>query len=97
MIDVWHKATIVDISAGGLRFLSPEPVEVGTRIEFQVLLPVRKDPYAFAGQALWEREAGGAGFEYGVSFAGLSMDQQSDLDKLVRFLGHAPPSGSRQD
>ena len=86
---VWRPAKLIDIGAGGVRFVTPEFCQTGTDLEFEVLLPIRREPYVLAGVVLWERVVDG-GAEYGVAFAKVTVDQQAEIEQLVVFLNEKP-------
>jgi hypothetical protein len=86
----WRPATLIDIGAGGLRFISPEFCESGAELEFEVVLPLRREAYLLMGAVLWERVITGGG-EYGVAFAKMTVDQQAEIAQLVVFLNEKPP------
>ena len=85
LMELWQSGTLLDLSAGGFRFSTDQPIEVGTELDFQVHLPIRKDPHVFIGLVRWEKPSGGI-WEYGVTFGNVTMDQQVDIDRLVAFL-----------
>jgi len=86
LMEMWSVGTLLDLSAGGLRFTSLKPIDQGTRLEFQIILPTRKEPYVLSGDILWEKKSEGGLLEYGVSFPDVNPDQQAELDELVQFL-----------
>ncbi len=92
--EIWHLGTILDLSAGGLRFDTEELLEDETQLEFQVYLPVRKNPYQFAGKLLWAKPGQSGHTEYGVEFVRVSDRQRIDMDQLVEFLNRPGPSKS---
>ena len=83
----WLPGTLTDLSAGGLRFVSPAPLEDGSRVEFRITLPVRAAPYECAGVVLWEHVLGPRNVECGAAFVGVSAAKQAQLDQLVVFVG----------
>lgn len=47
-----RKASMKDLGAGGVRFLTKEPLEVGLQLQIRVGLPHRQ-PVAFSGEVVW--------------------------------------------
>ncbi len=47
-----RKASMKDVGAGGVRFLTNEPLEVGLQLQIHVGLPHRQ-PVAFSGEVVW--------------------------------------------
>ena len=81
LMDLWHRAALTDISAGGLRFATDELMDEGSKLEFEVILPIRKDPYLLIGRVVSEQEG-----EYGVVLLDVPPDKQVEVDELVEFL-----------
>lgn len=55
-----------NLSAGGLCFITDQPVKVGTLVEFEI--PVTKPDYHGIGVIVWRREYSARKFEVGVRF-----------------------------
>lgn len=60
------RVCVRNLSAGGLCFLTDQPVDVGTVIDFDI--PVTKPDYHGRGIVVWRRERGPRQFEVGVRF-----------------------------
>ena len=86
LMEMWSVGTLLDLSAGGLRFTSLKPIESGSRLEFQIVLPMRKEPYVLSAEILWEKGSPAGLLEYGGSFLDVNPGQQAELDDLVEFL-----------
>lgn len=86
LMSLWRTGDIVNLSAGGLRFTSTQLLESGTRLEFQIHLPVRQESYVVIGELVWVHESIRGTPEYGVAFIDVSPDKQTEIDELVRFL-----------
>jgi c-di-GMP-binding flagellar brake protein YcgR len=82
----WHHMTVVNISAGGVRFRSDEPVEPGSPLELHVQLPGLREPLALKGAAVWSTLQASGVSETGVEFQDVSPEQQLQIDDVVRFL-----------
>ncbi len=55
-----------NLSAGGLCFLTDQPIPVGAVVEFRI--PVTKPDYQGEGVVVWRRDHGSKRFEIGVRF-----------------------------
>jgi PilZ domain len=61
----------VDISRGGLRFLSNFPLKIAARVTLKVMIPGREDPLLLKGRVRWTSTNPGKSYKYqtGVQFA----------------------------
>ncbi len=55
-----------NLSAGGLCFVTSEPVKVGTKVDFWI--PMVQPEYQGTGVIVWRRERAPKGYEVGVRF-----------------------------
>jgi hypothetical protein len=94
LTEMWSVGTLLDLSAGGLRFTSLKPIEAGSRLEFQIVLSSRKEPYVLRAEILWEKQSPAGLLEYGGSFSDVTADQQAELDELIEFLTKSPEKPS---
>ncbi|HTF96361.1 MAG TPA: PilZ domain-containing protein [Cellvibrio sp.] len=60
------SVNICNLSAGGLCFVTDQPVKVGAVVDFEI--PVTKPDYHGRGVIVWRREQGEKQFEVGVRF-----------------------------
>lgn len=60
------QAKVRNLSAGGLSFVTDQPVKIGTIIEFEI--PVTKPDYHGRGVIVWRREESPEHYEVGVRF-----------------------------
>lgn len=93
--ETWREISTVNISAGGMRLRSEEPLEVGTQLEIQITLSSAAIPLAVQGSVAWSRSMGAGANEIGVQFTDLTPQQQEQVDSLVQFLrksGPTPPA-----
>lgn len=90
LTEMWSVGTLMDLSAGGLRFSSLKALQEGMRLEFQLVLSARREPYVLLGSVVWEKQSPGGMLEYGVVFADTSPERQAELDELVEFLTKGP-------
>ena len=93
--ETWREVATMNISAGGMRLRSEEPIEVGAQLEIQITLSSAATPLAVQGSVAWSRSMGAGANESGVQFTGLTPQQQEQMDSLVQFLrksGPTPPA-----
>ena len=60
------QVRVLDLSAGGLCFITDKPVKVGTMVEFDI--PITKPDYHGRGVIVWRREESSNTYEVGVRF-----------------------------
>jgi len=88
-----RKASMKNLGAGGVSFLTSEPLEVGLRLRVQVGLPHRK-PVVFSGEVVWsdlyERTIAGSPVKdrYRTSLRILSIDA-GDREAIRQFVSSA--------
>lgn len=75
-----------DVSAGGMRLLTEEKLETGSRLEFKIFIPEALNPVHLNGVVLWSRErtsgntpSYGAGIEFG-------QVEEDNKNTFLRFL-----------
>lgn len=88
--EAWLDGVMTDLSAGGLRLTGTYPFETGDRVEVELLLPIRPDPFLFVGEVRWHKPVAADLSEYGMVFVEVSPEQQFELDGLVQFLRQRP-------
>lgn len=77
----YAEATSSDISAGGLRLMTPGPLATGSRLDLEIFLgdnPAEK--IAAKGEVVWQNKISPTSFETGV------LVQQMDNDAKKRFM-----------
>lgn len=75
-----------DVSAGGLRLLTEEKIEVGNRVELKIFIPEALNPVHLNGTVLWSREeTSGKDLRHcaGIEFGKIEEDNKSTF---LRFL-----------
>ena len=82
----WAEASTINISAGGIRFRSPELLERGTALELEITIPSMREALVIRGQVAWSQLQASGVIENGVQFTEVSSEQQLRIDELVRFL-----------
>jgi hypothetical protein len=84
----------LEIGGGGLRFASDRPLEVGRRVEFEISLHNRAEPYRFTGGLVWARQSKAGICEYGIEFVQVTSTQQFAVEELVQFLAQGRGLGA---
>lgn len=82
----WNTVMTVNLSAGGVRFRSPETLEPGNALELKVQLAGFNQMLTLRGSVIWGRLQSPGVMEYGVQFVDVAMPQQIQIDRLVHFL-----------
>ncbi len=78
-----------NISEGGLFIKTEKPLEVGTEITIEFLLPLLEEPIRVRGRVEWHTNMAGvkkAVSGMGVSFQGLSKEDKEKINRIVRAL-----------
>ena len=88
---LWQHGTLVNISAAGLRLATREPLEFETKVECEIVLPIRNNPYMLIGVIASEHERLGQ-YEYGVAFVDVAPGKGAEIDEMVRFLNQTNES-----
>ena len=82
----WHTMTLVNLSAGGIRFRSSELLDQGVLVEVQVQLPGLREPLLAAGRVAWSSMRASGVAEIGVELLNASEELRMQIDSVVRFL-----------
>ena len=85
IVAAWVGSTTINISAGGMRIRSPEGMEPGASLELRMKLPGMPE-LEIHGRVIWRSLQASGVMEYGVEFAGVTLPQQAQIDRLVAFL-----------
>ena len=93
LMELWHQGILTDLSAGGLRLVTQELLDLETRLEFQLLLPTQGASYVLLGTVVSEKQTNTGDSEYGVAFDDVTPDKQVIIDQLVEFLMKPPGIG----
>ena len=89
----WHAITLINLSAGGVRFRTHEPAEKGALVEVQVHLPGMREPMVLNGRVVWSSMQASGVAESGVELLDATPELQMQIDSIVRFLrGTTPPT-----
>ena len=84
-LEMWNDGLMTDLSAGGVRCVSAQPLDRGDQVELQITLPNWREPFLCSGRIVWQKDSP-AGPEHGVSFMDVTPDKQIKIDELVQFL-----------
>ncbi|MBI4342517.1 MAG: PilZ domain-containing protein [Candidatus Omnitrophica bacterium] len=82
----WTTATILNLSAGGVRFRAAQPLNAGALLQMKLRLPGMPQLLELRGAVVWSQLQAATVMEYGVEFRGLTLRQQAQIDQLVSFL-----------
>ena len=82
----WRGMSVLNISAGGIRFRTTEPITQGALLQFKIKLPGVPQPLELRGAAVWSAMQAPDVTETGVEFLDLTMKQQAQIDQMVSFL-----------
>lgn len=86
----WSRVTVINLSAGGLRFrCADEPLEPGAPLQIQVALPGFREPMTLKALVVWNQLHASGVTEVGAEFQDLDVKQQLTIDRLVSFLKRA--------
>lgn len=90
----WREARVVDISQGGVAFISEDSIPVGQKIELQIRFPQATKTFLIQGVIVWAKRGNdqrrtviehGLGFDrYGVSFS--NLHEINGKEKIIHFL-----------
>jgi len=84
-----NSCMVVDLSRGGIRFLTRESPSLGTKLFLELALPGNNDPVPFTGTVRWMSEYPGEKFHYsvGVQFRpygdGKKFNPTENLDRII--------------
>ena len=84
--DLWRTATVGNLSAGGARLRTAQALKPGTRVELEITLPDREEPYHLTGDIAWAKVSPRGVQEYGLVFVDVTPERKFSIDKLVQFL-----------
>lgn len=90
----WRTVTLVNLSAGGLRFRDSEMLEKEALLDLQLQLPSIREPLHLKGYVVWYQLQASGVNEVGVAFVDVTTQEQLQIDNVVQFLRKStPPSG----
>jgi len=73
-----------DVSLGGLRLMTPGPLEHGTKLEIDIFLPEdEKHPIKANGEVVWQSKISTTSYETGVVIRGIN---DADKKRFMEFV-----------
>jgi len=75
-----------DMSAGGIRLLTEEKLETGSRVGLKIIIPEALNPAHLSGIVLWSEEAGGVkkvSYTAGIEFGSIEEDNKNTFLKFL--------------
>ena len=82
----WTALTVMNLSAGGVRFRAAQPMNAGALLQMKIRLPGVPQLLELRGAVVWSQLQASGVTEYGAEFLDLTMRQQAQIDQLVSFL-----------
>ena len=77
------KALTADISAGGLRLMTPTPLVTGTKLDLGIFLGEDERAIKATGEVVWQRRLAPTSFETGVEINGID---EKDRKRFMEFI-----------
>lgn len=77
--------TLVNISAGGLRFRSEEQLEKNALLEVEMKIPSFREPLIVKGRVAWSTLQASGVAETGVEFLDVPPEIRYRIDSIVQF------------
>jgi len=84
-----ESCTVMDLSRGGIRFLTKESPSLGAKLFLDLSLPGNNDPVTFTGTVRWMAEYPGEKFHYSVAVQfhpygnGKKLNPAENLDRII--------------
>ncbi|MFA4874664.1 MAG: PilZ domain-containing protein [bacterium] len=79
-----RDAVSSDISLGGLRLMTPGPLENGTLLDLEILLGEEEDhPLKASGEVMWQNKISATSYETGVMIRGMPNEDKSRFMQFV--------------
>ena len=72
-----------DVSLGGLRLMTPTPLDNGTQLELTIALSEDHESIKAQGEVVWQTKLSATSFETGVLIKGMSVDDRSRFMSFV--------------
>lgn len=77
------EALSSDVSLGGLRLMTPTPLENGTQLELTINLSDDHESIRAQGEVVWQTKLSPTSFETGVLIKGMGVDDRSRFMAFV--------------
>lgn len=86
------EAISSDVSAGGLRLMTPAPMANGSRLDLDILLGDHATPIRASGEVVWQSKLSNTSYETGVLIQHMESDDkkrfmQFIFDQMARLIG----------
>lgn len=79
-----REALSSDISASGLRLMTPTPLETGATLELNIFLAEEEDnPIRASGEVVWQSKLSNTSFETGVVISGMPDEDKKRFMSFV--------------
>ncbi len=79
-----REALSSDISAGGLRLMTPTPLAVGSQLDLNIFLADDEEhPLKATGEVMWQSKISNTSFETGVMIHGMPNDDKKRFMSFV--------------
>ncbi len=79
-----REAVSSDISLGGLRLMTPGPLENGTLLDLEILLGEEDDrPLTASGEVMWQNKISPTSYETGIMIRGMPNEDKSRFMQFV--------------
>ncbi len=79
-----REALSSDISEGGIRLMTPGPLQMGSLLDLQITLAGHEDQPIFAsGEVVWQNKLGATSFETGVTIRTMP---EKDRSRFMQFV-----------
>jgi len=73
-----------DVSLGGLRLMTPGPLEHGTKLEIEIYLPEDEEhPLRADGEVVWQSKISATSYETGIMIRGIN---DADKKRFMEFV-----------
>ena len=82
----WRAVRVVNLSAGGIRVLTEELLNLGEILELRIQLTGVRGPLVLHGRVAWRQMQAAGVTEHGLGFIDVTPSQQEQIDGLVCFL-----------
>jgi len=91
-VDSFFRNFVDNISTGGMFIATPKPLEPGTQLRLEFLLPGCDYPIRVNGEVTWSRSVSSEGQRrgMGVKFASLSPNAKDKINTIIKQLRSVP-------
>ena len=91
-VDSFFRDFVEDLSTGGMYIATPKPLEPGTQLRLEFLLPGCNYPIRVNGKVMWNRGTCDIGRRrgMGVKFENLSPGAKDKINTMIKQLRSVP-------